>query len=209
MVWYEMLDRSRPYVKNHRGWNLWYNYNNGKHYEMHRMKYVYFDHWLRRFTKTEGAFRFVGAYLFLPFLFWAYKTYKRFGIPPKEEESLYSEVQQVANLSRNPYGFETRAAKSFEHMLGILLGKEIMGHILSQDSDIFRQEELGDEDEGLVGDFTEEDVLHLRKQVGHSPHVGIVFFEPDRHYLNEKPNDFLSPYKVVGEKEQTKSSSHH
>ena len=71
-----------------------------------------------------------------------------------------------------------------------------MSHILQQDSDPFRQSELGDEDQGLAGDFSELDILELRKEKNHLPHVGIVYSRPEMHYLNEKPNDYLSPYKV-------------
>ena len=34
MVWYKYLDRSTPYIKNYRRWNMWYDYNNAKHHEI-------------------------------------------------------------------------------------------------------------------------------------------------------------------------------
>ena len=80
------------------------------------------------------------------------------------------------------------------------MGKEILTHILSQDKDMFRQEELSDEDGGLAGDLTNEDIIDLYKEDKHEPHLGIVYKAPHKHYLNEKPNDFLSPYKVVEDK---------
>jgi hypothetical protein len=151
-------------------------------------------------TKHEAYSRYMGMFIAVPFLAWAHKTYKRFRpLSNTEDESVYSGAQYIAAIGRNQYGFETRAAKSFEHVLSIVLGGEILGHILSQDVDIFRAEELSDEDGGLTGDFSEEDILSLRKEQNHTPHVGIVYFRPEMHYLNEKPNDFLSPYKVVGE----------
>lgn len=197
MVWYENLDRSKPYLKNFRGWNLWYNYNNGNHHEMKRLRTSYIEHWLRRMGKHEAHARTFASFVLLPFAFWLFKTFKRFRPVKEEEEMIYNSDQYVASIGRNPYGFETRATKSFESAIGVLLGKEILNHILSQDSDMFRQEELGDEDDGLVGDFTEDDILNLRKTPGHAPHIGVVLFHPDKHYLNEKPNDFLSPYKVI------------
>ena len=187
---------------------MWYNYNNGKHADMHKIRVPYFYYWYRRLTKHEAIARYMGATVFLPFLVWLNSQKKRFAALPKEEESLYSGAQYVATIGRNQYGFETRAAKSFEHGLSTVLGVEIFGHILSQDVDMFRAEELSDEDGGLTGDFSEEDILALRKEPNHAPHVGIVFFRPEMHYLNEKPNDFLSPYKVVGENIPKSSHGH-
>jgi hypothetical protein len=34
MVWYQYLDRTTPYIKNYRRWNLWYDYNNPKHHDI-------------------------------------------------------------------------------------------------------------------------------------------------------------------------------
>lgn len=113
---------------------------------------------------------------------------------------MYSGAEYVATLGRNSYGFESRAAKSFEHAISVVLGGEIMTHILNQDADIFRTEELQDEDQGLAGDFTEEDILDLHREKHHEPHLGIVYRHPARHHLNDKASDLLSPYKVVGEK---------
>ena len=144
----------------------------------------------------------------IPFFFWLFKTFKRFSAAKEEDKTIYNNNQYVATIGRNHYGFESRATKSFEHVISVLLGSDILGHILSQDSDFFRQEEIGDEDEGLAGDFSEDDIVSLRKTPGHSPHIGVVFFQPDRHYLNEKPNDFLSPYRVEGEAKNTNSNNH-
>jgi hypothetical protein len=105
-------------------------------------------------------------------------------------------------------GFETRASKSFEHLLSILLGREIFNHILNQDSDPFRAEELTDDGLGLAGDLSEEDVLDLHREKKHEPHLGIVYRHPHKHYLNDAPNDLLSPYKVVGEKIDKHSHQH-
>lgn len=212
MVWYENLDRSIPYTKQYRGWNMWYNYNNGKHHEMRRVRMMWFEHWVKRMVQHEFYMRIFGAWITIPFLFWAFKTYKRFKPLKEEDETIFSGAQYVASIGRNQFGFETRATKSFEHTLAVLLGSEILGHILSQDSDMFRQEELSDEDSGLAGDFTEDDIVQLRKEPGHVPHVGIVFFHPEKHYLNEKPNDFLSPYRIEGEianKQANHDHDHH
>lgn len=112
---------------------------------------------------------------------------------------MFSGSQYVASIGRNQFGFETRATKSFEHVMGVMLGNEIMNHILNQDSDMFRAEQLGDDGQGLSGDFAEEDILDLHREKKHEPHLGIVYRHPHRHYLNDSPNDLLSPYKVVGE----------
>lgn len=181
---------------------------------MKRLRFLWTEHWLRRLCKHEAYHRFLLAFVGLPFMAWVLKTRGRFRpLGNTEEESFYSGAQYVASIGRNQFGFETRATKSFEHAMSVILGKDILGHILSQDNDIFRQEELGDEDKGLSGDFAEEDIIDLRKELKHEPHVGIVYFRPDRHYLNEKPNDLLSPYKVVGEAENVltsrRSNNHH
>lgn len=200
MVWYEYLRRDIPYIKDYRGFNLWYDYNNGKHHEMKKVRSFYFEHWLRRLCKHEAFSRTFVWFVMIPFWIYVYKTFKRFRpVSNNEEESLFSGAQFVSVIGRNHYGFESRASKSFEHALGVLLGKEILGHILEQDNDVFRQEEIADEDAGLIGDFTEEDILALRKVPNHLPHVGIVYLRPEKHYLNEKPNDFLSPYKIENE----------
>ena len=112
----------------------------------------------------------------------------------------FTGAMYIASIGRNQYGYETRVTKSFEHSLSVLLGKEILGHIFSQDFDSFRQEHLADLDSGLAGDMSEEDVLDLMKDIDkHPPHMGVVYRNPHLHYLNDKPNDLLSPYRVVGE----------
>lgn len=196
MVWYEGLDRTKPYIKDYRGWNMWYDFNNGKHHDMKRARTIWVEHWVRRFCKHEAYSRYAFTYILTPFFLYLYSQYKRFKPLPKPEESVFSGAQYVANIGRNQYGYETRATRSFEHMASVVFGAEIMTHILDIDGEKFRQEEVGDEDKGLAGDFTEEDIIQLRKVENHMPHVGIVYFRPDKHYLNEKPNDYLSPYKV-------------
>ena len=209
MVWYERLRRDIPYIKEYRHFNLWYDYNNGKHHDMKRVRTIWLEHWIKRMCKHEAYSRYIGMFIVVPMWLWIFSTYKRFKPLPKPEESLYSGAQFVASIGRNQFGYETRAAKSFEHAMGVVLGKEILGHILSQDSDVFRQEELQDEDQGLAGDFSEEDVLQLWKEPNHVPHAGIVYFRPEKHYLNEKPNDFLSPYKILGEETVVKTNHGH
>ncbi len=34
MVWYQHLNRTTPYMKNYRRWNMWYDFNNPKHHEI-------------------------------------------------------------------------------------------------------------------------------------------------------------------------------
>ena len=164
------------------------------------MRSLWLEHWLKRFTKHEAHTRFFLFFVVVPFLAFLNKSKKRFTKDAEPEEVLYSGPQYVATIGRNQTGFETRAAKTFEHVMSIILGGEIMGHILNQDSDIFKSEELSDDDQGLAGDLSDEDALELLKEEQHEPHLGIVYRHPNRHYLNEKPNDLLSQYKVVGEK---------
>lgn len=199
MVWYEYLDRTKPYYKHYRQLNLWYDFNNGKHHDMKRVRTIWLEHWLKRICKHEMYSRPFIYLVVIPFYAYLYKTYKRFQPPKKPGQEIFSGAQYVAAIGRNHYGFETRATQSFEHAISALLGKNILSHILSMDSDIFRKDETGDEDRGLVGDFSEEDIISLKKVENHLPHVGIVYFRPEKHYLNEKPHDFLSPYKIVGE----------
>ena len=57
--------------------------------------------------------------------------------------------------------------------------------------------------------MTEEDILDLMKDDSkHPPHLGVVYRNPQHHYLNDKPSDLLSCYKIVGEQvRQTKPST--
>lgn len=95
--------------------------------------------------------------------------------------------------------------------MSVLLGNEIMSHIFNADSDTFRAEQIGDDDQGLSGDLSEEDILDLYREKKHEPHLGVVYRNPQFHYLNDAPNDLLSPYKVVGEKlpQKTHNSGSH
>ena len=83
--------------------------------------------------------------------------------------------------------------------MSVLLGGDILGHILEQDSDLYRAEELADDDDGLAGDLSEEDVADLLRTKHHEAHLGIVFRHNDKHPLNDRPNDYLSPYKLKSE----------
>ena len=67
---------------------------------------------------------------------------------------------------------------------------------------------MTDDGQGLAGDLSEEDILDLRREKKHEPHIGIVYRHPHKHYLNESPNDLLSPYKVVGDNHTSKSIHH-
>lgn len=164
-----------------------------------RLRSLWLEHWLKRFCKHEAHMRFLIFFAIFPLASFLNKSRKRFLTPPEKEEVLYSGPQYVAAIGRNKTGFETRAAKTFEHVMSIVLGEEIMGHILNQDSDIFKAEELSDDDQGLAGDLSEEDALDLLKEEQHEPHLGIVYRHPQAHYLNEKPHDFLSMYNLEGE----------
>jgi hypothetical protein len=194
-MWYQGLDRSVPYAKDYRRWNLWYDYNNPKHHEIKRLRTTFIEHVARRLFKHEAYLRFFGAFCFIPFLFFLWKQRSKYRQTKQPEPSIYSTAQLIANIGRNTYGFETRANRSFEQALSVVVGGDLMNHILSADSDQFRSEEQQDED----ADFTEEDILDLYRDKKHEPHLGIVFRHPHRHHLNDSPNDLLSPYKVSGE----------
>lgn len=172
------------------------------------MRSLWLEHILKRFTKHEAHTRFFLFFVVGPFLFFLNKSKKRFSKDPEPEPFLYSGPQYVATIGRNQMGFETRAAKSFEHVMSIILGNEIMNHILNQDGDIFKAEELSDDDQGLTGDLSEEDALDLLRESQHEPHLGIVYRHPHKHYLNEKPNDFLSQYRIEGETKTNISHNH-
>jgi hypothetical protein len=208
-MWYQLLDRSQPYAKDYRKWNLWYDYNNPRHHEIKRLKTTYLEHIGRRLFKHESNLRFFGAVCFWPFLFFLIKQKGKYKQPKEEEPIIYSAAHTIANIGRNNYGFETRANNSFEMGMSVLVGGELLSHILEADSNPFRSEENQDEDAGLVGDFTEEDILDLFRETKHEPHLGIVYRHPHKHHLNETPSDYLSPYKVVGEKTAPQKEHHH
>jgi len=199
-MWYQLLDRSQPYAKDYRRWNLWYDYNNPKHHEIKRLRTTFIEHIARRLFKHEAYVRFFGAFCFVPFIFFLFKQKGKYKALKEAEPSIYSTPMLVASTGRNAYGFETRANRSFEQGISTVVGGDLLNHILSADSDQFRSEEQQDEDAGLVGDFTEEDILDLYRDKKHEPHMGIVYRHPHKHHLNEAPSDLLSPYKVVGEK---------
>ena len=204
-MWYQALNRSQQYLNNYRRWNMWYDYNNPKHHEIKRLRTTFIEHFARRLFKHEAYVRFFGAFCVLPFVFFLYKQYSKYRLPKNLDQVVYSTPQLIANIGRNNYGYETRTTKSFEMTLSVLLGGDLLNHILSMDSDQFRSEESQDEDAGLPGDFTEEDILDLHREKLHEPHLGIVYRHPHRHFLNVGPNDILSPYKLSEEKIVKKS----
>lgn len=198
-MWYQTLNRTQPYLKNYRRWNMWYDYNNPRHMEIKRIRVTLFDHWVRRMCKHEAFTRYFMVAVWAPFVFFLYKQKKKFSPLPPKEESYYEVPQIVANIGRNAYGYETRAGKSFEHIMSVIMGGDLLNHILESDADQYRSDEQQDEDAGLTGDFSEEDILDLHRAPKHEPHLGIVYRHPNQHYLNEAPNDLLSPYMIKGE----------
>jgi hypothetical protein len=110
-MWYQYLDRSQPYAKDFRRWNLWYDYNNPKHHEIKRLKTTFIEHIGRRLFKHDAYLRFFGAICFIPFFFFLNKQRNKYKALPEPESSPYSNAQLIANIGRNPYGFETRANK--------------------------------------------------------------------------------------------------
>ena len=57
--------------------------------------------------------------------------------------------------------------------------------------------------------MSEEDILDLMKDDSkHPPHLGIVYRNPQLHYLNDKPSDILSCYKIAGEKPVNNTHDH-
>lgn len=85
MVWYQHLNRSTPYLKNFRRWNMWYDYNNAKHHEMKRMKSIFLEHMLRRMCKHEAYQRFFLMFCGIPLVLFFLKSKKRFAKKPEEE----------------------------------------------------------------------------------------------------------------------------
>lgn len=207
-MWYQSLDRSQPYAKDYRRWNLWYDFNNPKHHEIKRLRTTFIEHIARRFFKHEAYLRFFGAMCFVPFIVFCFKQRSKYKKLKEPEQSIYSTPQLIANIGRNHFGFETRANRSFEQVLAIVVGGDLLNHILNADADIFRTEEGQDEDAGLFGDFAEEDVVDLFREKKHEPHLGIVYRHPHKHHLNQAPNDLLSPYKVEGEVLPKKNNGH-
>jgi hypothetical protein len=197
-MWYQYLNRKQPYMKNFRKWNLWYDHNNPRHFEILRQRATFFEHILRRICKHDVNMRAFFGFVLFPFFAFLWKQKKRFTKQNNDELSVTS-AQLIANTGRNKYGFESRGTKSFEHSLGILISKNVLSHTLEGGSNPFMSEEMIDEDAGLEADFNAEDLLNMHKEDKHEPHVGIVFRHPHKHYLNDSPNDYLSPYKVVGE----------
>jgi hypothetical protein len=89
MVWYQNLDRSKPYLKNFRRWSLWYDYNNAKHHEIKKMRMNWLEAMMRRFFKHEAYFRFFAVFCGLPFLFFLKKSMNRYSKPAEPEESFF------------------------------------------------------------------------------------------------------------------------
>ncbi len=200
-MWYQSLDRSQPYAKDYRRWNLWYDFSNPKHHEIKRLRTTFTEHIMRRFFKHESYLRFFSAFCIAPFIFFLVKQRSKYKVLPEPEEPAYSTPQLIANIGRNHFGFETRANRSFEQVMSVVVGGSLLSHILNADADIFRTEENQDEDAGLMGDFAEEDIVDLFREKKHEPHLGIVYRHPHRHHLNQTPSDYLSPYVVEGEKQ--------
>lgn len=197
-----MLNRSQPYMKNYRRMNLWYDYNNIKHWEVGKATMSWPVHFVKRVCKHDFHFRAFNMFFGLPFFLFLLNQRKKFK-PKKEEkkENYYGYAQYVANIGRNHYGFETRVTKSFEHTLSAVVGDEVLNHILNMDGVQSRTEANQDESAGLAGDFAEEDIVDIYREEKHDPHLGIVYRHPHKHYLNDSPNDLLSPYKVLDKKE--------
>lgn len=208
-MWYQYLNRNQPYLKNYRKWNMWYDHNNPKHYEILRQRSTFFEHIIRRICGHDIHMRFFMVFCMLPLFGYLLKQRKRFTYKKVDEDISLSSAQLVANAGRNKYGFESRGTKSFEHAMGILISKSVFSNTLEGGKDPLIGEEIIDEDAGLESDMSEEDLLSVLKSEMHEPHLGIVFRHPHKHHLNEAPNDFLSPYKVVGEDAQHKHNSHH
>jgi len=61
----------------------------------------------------------------------------------------------------------------------------------------------------IIRFFINKDILDLHRDKKHEPHMGIVYRHPHRHFLNEGPNDVLSPYKVEGEHLKPSGHAHH
>merc|ERR1712032_1171768 len=94
-------------------------------------KMTWFEHWIKRLCKHESHSRFALAFLGIPFALFILKQRKKYKKDPEAEASIYSGAQYVAAIGRNQFGFETRATKSFEHALSVLLGNEIMSHVFN------------------------------------------------------------------------------
>ncbi len=85
-MWYQYLNRSQPYLKNYRRWNMWYNHNNPQHREIKRLKAIWLEHALRRLCKWEAHTRFFIAFCLFPMGFWLAKQKKKFSKPKAPEE---------------------------------------------------------------------------------------------------------------------------
>ncbi len=87
MVWYENLNRTYPYRKNFRKWNLWYDYNNPKHYEIKAIRLSMLSYFLKRLFKHEANFKYFKVICFFPLLLLISKA-KRYSKPKRQDPGI-------------------------------------------------------------------------------------------------------------------------
>lgn len=104
----------------------------------------------------------------------------------------------VSIFAKNKYGYNTRFMSDFELFLESILNEKFLDNSILYYDDEMTATEVEDQEAGLAGNFSQQDVaglLHDKQHHDHDSFKAVRF--PDRVGTNYPKGDALSCYKIV------------
>lgn len=116
----------------------------------------------------------------------------------KEEDKKSKEIYFRLNsiFSKNKYGFNTRFMSDFDLLLESALNEQFVDESTMYYDNPVKAKEVEDMEQGLNGEFSEDDIKDLIKDKSEHGSGALVMRYPGRVGSNYKVSDDLSVYKT-------------
>ena len=112
----------------------------------------------------------------------------------KQGTEIYFRLQSI--FAKNKYGYATRFMSDFDLLLESALNERFVDESTQYYDNYIKSKEIEDMEQGLNGEFSEDDIKDLIKDKSDHGTADLVMRYPGRVGTNDQPSDDLSIYKT-------------
>ena len=160
-MYYKYLDREQLYLRSYRTHNLWLDQY---HKNMRQPRVVGFHiNLFKRIAKSYSGVRVMAnlwGFTFVSGLIFLTRFSKTESVDPKQNE-VYMRLNSI--FAKNKYGYNTRFMSDFDLLLDSMLNERFIDESTMYYDNVIKEKEIYDMEQGLAGDFVEDDIKDLLK----------------------------------------------
>ena len=112
----------------------------------------------------------------------------------KNSTEIYFRLNSI--FAKNKYGYATRFMSDFDLLLESALNERFVDESTQYYDNVIKSKEIEDMEQGLNGEFSEDDIKDLIKDKSDHAGAELVMRYPGRVGTNYQPSDDLSIYKT-------------